>query len=153
MIHLSQHMYINSILQHYNFDNLKPLSIPMDPSIRLSSDQSPTTTAEHAIMYNKPYCKAVSALNWAALTTCPDIMFAVTTVARFAAKPGIVHWEAVKWIYHYLAGMRNLWMTYGETRRVLEGYADTDSSMSKDRCAILGYVFLIDGGAVSWSSK
>ena len=131
-IHLFQCTYIDSILCHYNFDDLKPLSIPMDPSIQLFSDQSPTTTAEHAIMCDKPYCKAVGALNWAALTTRPDITFAVATIARFTAKPSIVHWEAVKQIYRYLASMCDLWMTYGETRRVLEGYADVDGSMSKD---------------------
>ena len=62
-IHLSQRAYIDSILRRYNFDELKPLSIPMDPSIRLSSDQSPATTAEHAVMRDKPYRKAVGALN------------------------------------------------------------------------------------------
>ena len=60
------------------------------------------------IMHDKPYREAVGALNWAALTTCPDIMFAVTTVTCFTAKPGIVHWEAVKRIYRYLAGTHDL---------------------------------------------
>jgi len=152
-IHLSQRAYIDSILKRYNFDDLKPLSSPMDSSIRLTSEQSPATTAEHAVMRDKPYREAVGALNWAALTTRPDIAFAVATVARFAANPGIPHWEAVKRIYRYLAGTRNLWLTYGETRRVLEGYADADGSMAEDRRAITGYAFLIDGGAVSWSSK
>ncbi len=49
--------------------------------------------------------------------------------------------------------MCDLCLSYGKTQCVLEGYADTDGSMAEDRCAILGYVFLIDGGAVSWSSK
>ena len=52
---------------------------------------------------------------------------------------------------NYLAGTCNLWLTYGETRRVLEGYADTDGSMTEDQHAIMGYAFLIDGGAISWS--
>jgi hypothetical protein len=125
----------------------------MDPSIRLTSDQSPTTTAEHAIMRDKPYHEAVGALNWAALTTRPDITFAVATVARFASNPSIPHWEAVKWIFHYLNGTRNLWLTYGETSRVLEGYAGANGSMGENRCAVTGYAFLIDEGAVSWSSK
>jgi hypothetical protein len=73
--------------------------------------------------------------------------------ARFAANPGPVHWEAVKRIFRYLAGTRELWLSYGETRRALEGYADADGSMAEDRRAISGYAFLIDGGAVSWSSK
>jgi hypothetical protein len=35
----------------------------------------------------------------------------------------------------------------------LEGFADADGSMAEDRRAISGFAFLIDGGAVSWSSK
>ena len=125
----------------------------MDISFRLTPDQAPATTAEHAVMRDKPYHEAVGALNWAALTTRPDIAFAVATVARFTANPGIAHWEAVKQIYRYLASTRDLWLTYGEARRALEGYADADGSMSEDQRAITGYAFLIDGGAVSWSSK
>ena len=36
---------------------------------------------------------------------------------------------------------------------MLAGYADADGSMGEDRRAVSGYAFLIDGGAVSWSSK
>ena len=152
-IHLSQRAYIDSILRHYNFDELKPLSSPMDPSIHLTTEQSPTSTAQHTIMCDKPYHEAVGALNWATLTTRPDITFAVATVTRFAANPGPAHWEAVKQIFRYLSSTCDLWLTYGETKRALEGYADADGSMNKDRRAITGYAFLIDGGAVSWSSK
>lgn len=152
-IHLSQRAYIDSIIRRYNLDDLKPLTTPMDPAARLTPEQAPATAAEHAIMRDKPYREAVGALNWAALATRPDIAFAVATVARFAANPGPAHWDAVKRIYRYLAGTKDLWLTYGETKRVLEGYADADGSMSEDRRAISGYAFLIDGGAVSWSSK
>ena len=88
----------------------------MDPSFRLTPDQAPATMAKHAAMHDKPYREAVGALNWAALTTRPDITFAVTTVAQFAANPGIPHWKAVKQIYCYLASTWDLWLTYGETR-------------------------------------
>jgi hypothetical protein len=125
----------------------------MDMQVRLTSEQSPKDAAEFAAMHDMPYREAVGALNWAALATCPDIAFAVATVARFAANPGPAHWEAVKRIYRYLAGTRNLWLSYGETKRTLVGYADADGSMAEDRRAITGYAFLIDGGAVSWSSK
>jgi hypothetical protein len=50
----------------------------------------------------------------------------------------------------YLAGSRDLWLSYGKSKCTLEGYADTDGSMAKDRRAITGYAFLIDGSAVSW---
>ena len=152
-VHLSQRAYIESILCRYNLGDLKPMSTPMDTQVRLTSEQAPQSAAEFAAMRDVPYREAIGALNWAALATCPDIAFAVATVARFATKPGPAHWEAVKRIYRYLAGTRDLWLSYGEARHTLEGYADADSSMSEDRRAISGYVFLIDGGAVSWSSK
>jgi transposase InsO family protein len=152
-VHLSQRAYIDSILRRYHLDDLKPLSTPMDTQIRLSSEQAPKSAAEFAAMRDVPYREAVGALNWAALSTRPDIAFAVSTVARFASEPGPAHWEAVKRIFRYLAGTRELWLSYGETRRTLEGYADADGSMAEDRRAITGYAFLIDGSAISWSSK
>jgi len=153
VVHLSQRLYIDAILHRYNLADLKPLSTPMDHQVRLSSEQVPASAAECAMMCDVPYREAVGALNWAALATRPDITFAVATVARFAANPGPAHWEAVKRIFHYLSGTRDLWLTYGKASSPLEGYADADGSMAKDRCAISGYAFLIDGGTVSWSSK
>jgi hypothetical protein len=153
VVHLSQHTYIDAILRRYNLDDLKSLSTLMDHQVRLSSEQVPASTAECMMMRNVPYCEAVSALNWAALATCPDITFAVSAVARFTANPRPAHWEAVKWIFCYLKGTHNLWLTYGKASSPLEGYTDMDSSMSEDRRAILGYMFLIDRGTVSWSSK
>ena len=35
----------------------------------------------------------------------------------------------------------------------LEGYTDADRSVHEDRKAVSGYAFLLDGRAVSWSSK
>src|ERR1700678_3098656 len=49
-IHLSQRSYINSILRCYGLEDLKPVSLPMKTSIRLTSAQSPTTTQEIAHM-------------------------------------------------------------------------------------------------------
>ena len=44
-------------------------------------------------------------------------------------------------------------MTYGGIEKALVGYTDVDGSMDEDCKVISGYAFLIDGGAVSWSSK
>ena len=90
-IHISQRAYIDAILRRYHFDELKPLSTPMDIQVRLTSEQSPKDAAEFAAMCDVPYREAVSMLNWAALATRPDIAFVVATVARFAANPGLVH--------------------------------------------------------------
>jgi hypothetical protein len=152
-IMLSQHSYIDSILRRYGFDDAKPVSTPMDMNIRLTSAQSPSSMEEFAKMRNIPYHEAVGSLMYASLGTRPDITFAVQTVSRFSSKPGCTHWEAVKRIFRYLKGTRDLWLTYGNRVRELEGFADADRSMAEDRKAISGYAFLINGGAVSCSAK
>ena len=40
-----------------------------------------------------------------------------------------------------------------EDKRGLVGYVDADGASQLHRRAISGYVFMVDGGAVSWSSK
>jgi hypothetical protein len=62
-IHLSQHAYIDVILHHYNFADLKPLSTPMDVQVCLSSKQAPVSAAECTIMCDVPYHEAIGALN------------------------------------------------------------------------------------------
>ena len=150
---LSQKSYIDSILRRYGFEDLKPISTPMDPNIRLTSAQSPSTTEEIAAMRNVPYHQAVGSLMYATLGTRPDICFAVQTVSRFNSKPGLAHWDAVKRIFRYLKGTKDLWLGYGGVAKELAGYADADGSMAEDRKAISGYAFMVNGGAVSWSAK
>jgi len=150
---LSQRSYIDSILRRYGLDDLKPVSIPMDPNVRLTSAQSPKSTEDFARMRNIPYHEAVGSLMYASLGTRPDITYAVQTLSRFSTNPGIEHWEAVKRVFRYLKGTKEMWLSYGGQRRELEGYADADGSMAEDRRAVSGYAFLIHGGAVSWSAK
>jgi hypothetical protein len=147
-LHISQHAYIDSILQCFSFDELKPLSTPFDTQVHLTLEQALATAEEFTVMHDMLYHKALGTLNWATLTTCLDIAFAVLTVAHFATNSGLPHWDAIKCIFHYLAGTYNLWLSYGETKCTLKGYADADSSMTKDHCAMSEYAFLIDGGAV-----
>ena len=90
---------------------------------------------------------------YAALSTCPNITFAVQMASCFSIKPGPAHWEAIKWIFRYLKGTIDLWLSYGTKKMILTGYTDTNGNMAEDRHAISGYAFLIHGGAVSWSAK
>lgn len=42
---------------------------------------------------------------------------------------------------------------YGGETKALVDYADADESMVEDQQATSGYAFLIDGGAMPWSTK
>ena len=48
---------------------------------------------------------------------------------------------------------KKLELTYGGDERGLVGYVDADGASQEHRRAISGYIFMIDGGAISWSSK
>src|SRR5712692_2178497 len=85
-------------------------------------------------------------------TLCTSV---VTFVSCFNMNPRHTHWEAVRWIFRYLKGTSELWLTYRvfNGSEKLLGYTDADGSMSEDHQVISGYAFLINGGTVTWSSK
>ena len=98
------------------------------------------------------YCEAIGLLNYCAVATCPDIdcLFSVTTCSIHA---GRTHWEVVKHIFQYLLGTKDWKLIYGKTDDGLEEFMDADESSQEHHHAISGYVFLMNGGAISWSSK
>lgn len=152
-ITLSQKSYIDAILARFNFTDAKPLSIPMDPNVAFSKDQCPTTADEIARMRRIPYREAIGSLMYASVGTRPDISFAMSTLSQFLDNPGQAHWEAVKRVFRYLLGTKNWGLTFGGGKEGLEGYTDADGASQEHRRAISGYAFIIDGGAVSWSSR
>ena len=125
-VSLSQLSYIEAIITRFNFDDLKPCAVPIDPSAPLSKSQSPTKLEDIAKMKNVPYREAVGSLMYAAMGTRPDIAFATSTVAQYSENPGWAHWEAVKRIFRYLSGTKKMELTYGGDKRGLEGYVDAD---------------------------
>ncbi len=65
------------------------------------------------------------------------------------------HWTAVKRIFRYLQGTLQIKLQFGATpsKEVL-GYYDADwGGDLEDRRSTTGFVFIIGGGAISWSSK
>lgn len=152
-IRLSQKSYIDDIVRRFNFDELRPISTPMDPNLVLSSSQSPSTPDQIAAMRNIPFREAIGSLMYASLATRPDITFAVARLSQYLQNPGPAHWDAAKRVFRYLKGTREFWLGYGEREEELTGWVDADGSQEENRRAISGYAYLIDGGAVSWNSK
>ena len=67
-------------------------------------DQCPKTEQEIEYMKTKPFRQLLGALLWLAINTRPDIMYAVSYVAKFAQNPGRKHWEALENILNILKG-------------------------------------------------
>jgi hypothetical protein len=131
----------------------KPYGSHMIPGMVYTSQQSPSTPEETARMQRTPYRQAIGSLMYLAVGTRPDIAFAVSMLSRFLNNPGDAHWEAVKRLFRYLKGTKDLQLTYGGEQHDLQSYTDADGNVQEDRRAISGTAILIDGGAISWAAK
>ena len=91
---------------------------------------------------------------YAMLCTRPDVAFALSVTSRFQANPGESHWEAVKCILKYLRRTKDLFLVYGGEELKLQGYTDSSfQSDPDDSRSTSGFLFTLNGGAVSWKSS
>lgn len=92
-----------------------------------------------------------------AIVSRPDIIYAIGMVSRFLNKHNTSHWNAVKRIIRYLKSTPNTGIKYGATDSKypnLIGYSDSDFANDPDtRKSTSGYIFKLNGGAVTWSSQ
>ncbi|CAA0842975.1 Uncharacterized mitochondrial protein AtMg00810 [Striga hermonthica] len=102
-----------------------------------------------------PNASAIGSLMYAMVCTRPDIAHAVGVVSQFMRNPGVIQWEAVKWILRYLRGTKDRALVFGRGTLTLSGFNDADFAGSDHdkRRSITGYVFTYGGTAVSWISK
>jgi len=153
---LSQHQYIVDILDRFGMADCKPVTTPMEPGIVLTKDMAPSTPEEKADMCKYPYQNAVGALNYLATCTRPDIAYSVSVLARFNSNPGLQHWKAVKHLFRYLQGTKDLKLVYkpDDSNELFTSYCDADHAGDKDTGRSTGaYVIKYGSGAISWSSK
>src|ERR1700678_3451436 len=146
---ISQSQYISKILERFGMSKSHPVHMPLDPNIKLIK----TPEDEH---HDIPeYGAAIGSLMYAAIGTRPDIAFAVQTLSQFTSNPNPTHWTAVKRVFRYLNGSRDLGIIY-RTGGAIEPYAYSDAdwgSNQNDRKSISGNVFMMAGGPIFWTSK
>ena len=159
-VHVHQQPYLADILARYRHTDVKPASTPMEPGLKLSKSQMPTTESEKAAMKDIPYRQLVGALLYLANCTRPDIAQAVSSCARFGSNPGRVHWQALKHVLRYLKGTKEYGITFGLDRAdgvphtCIHGYVDGDwGGDPDDRRSTTGYIYMSYGGPVCWRSK
>ena len=154
LLSLSQESYIKKILERFQMQACKPIDTPIAKIQALSRRLCPETLQEKEQMKRVPYASAVGSLMYAMMCTRPDICFAVGMVSRYQSNPGQAHWKAVKRILRYLKGTADYSLCYQGNDLQLRGYTDADWGGDLDeRKSTSGFVFLLNNGAISWSSK
>ena len=112
-ITFGQSAYIQKVVDRFNLQDAKPLSIPMNPGNNLSVRDCPEAPDEIDKMRHVPYKEAIGSLMYTVIGSRPDIAYTVSYLARFMQNPRTVHWEAVKRVVRYLKGTKDAKLTVG----------------------------------------
>jgi hypothetical protein len=116
---------------------------------------SSKTNSEKEKMDNKPYWLILGPVMWGQLATQPNLSFSISLLACFQANSRIDHWNALMHVIGYIKNTINYGLTYSHDFDLSPtAFVDADSGGCRDtHCSTLGYVFLMAGGLVTWSSK
>ncbi|CAM8920181.1 unnamed protein product [Rhodiola kirilowii] len=152
---LSQKGYIERILERFRLKDCASSVAPIIKGDKFSKNQCPQNELERKQMEGVPYASAVGSLMYALVCTRPDIAFAVGVLGRYQSNPGLERWKAAKKVMRYLQGTKDYKLTYKHTDNLeVVGYTDSDFAGCCDsRKSTSGYIFLLAGGAISWSSS
>ncbi|KAK8667652.1 hypothetical protein V6N13_007800 [Hibiscus sabdariffa] len=135
LLGLSQSTYIDKVLKRFNMEASKKGFLPMTHGISLSKEMCPSTSQEKERMSQIPYSSAIGSIMYAMISTRPDLSYALSMTSRYQANPGEGHWG-------------------GEEQLSIKGYTDASFQTDKDDSrSQSGFVFRLNGGAVSWKSS
>ena len=156
-ITLTQGAYLERLLTRFSMDTATSEKAPAKE--RLSKADQPSTAEDKAEMSKVPYRECIGALQYLAVLTRPDIVFAVNQCSRFLGNPGKKHWQGAKTILRYLKGTSEHGLMFkkmeeGTGEDAILGFSDSDwAGDPDDRRSCSGYVFSLFGNVVSWKSK
>ena len=148
---IKQTKYIEAILERYGMHNANPVTILLDPNVKLQ----PHKPDNHMPMTNGNYALITGSLMYTTIGTWPDIAYAMNKLCSFNVNPDLVHWGATKRVLKYLKGTKTLEITYkrgGANPNRLYGYADVSFTSETDVKSISRYSFILNGGTITWSS-
>ncbi|VFR03165.1 unnamed protein product [Cuscuta campestris] len=105
-------------------------------------------------MENVPYVSAIGSIIYSMICTTPDVAYALCITSRYQSNPGDSHWMALMTILKYLRRTKDSFLVYGEQGELrVTGYTDASFQTDMDDFnSQVGYVYCLNGRAVSWKS-
>lgn len=157
----SQELYIKKLLQKYGLTQCNPLPVPFPAradTVLKDLDKPPKNPS--AALKNE-YQSLIGSLLYLQMHTVPEISYALSVLSRYLANPGETHLSYAKKILRYLKGRQSIPLRYcAQTCPApylpghVYGYSDASfADIYPNRHSTIGYVFLVNGAAVSWRSK
>ena len=168
-IKLSQEQAISKLAEACGLDGREHFhDFPMLPTkLPWHIEAHPSIDPEKCIN-GKSYRSVIGAVLFFSLCTRPDIALAVGQLARHCVHPGPEHVAGLQRLVGYLNHTSHLGIVYhrqriGQENRPevieaasspdLQSFSDADYAMAHNRKSTSGYVVMLNGGPVIWSSK
>ena len=147
-IFICQKKYALEILKRFGMTKSHEVNSLIVPGSKLSKD------ADGVAVDESFYKQIVGSLMYLT-STRPDLVYNVSLINRYMARPIELHVQATKRILRYLKGIFYYGIMYKKrSSNELIAYTDNDyTSDLTDRKSTSGYVFLLSSGAMSWLSK
>ena len=125
-----------------------PLPAGADEHLQKYTGQATASDITH-------YQSLIGSLLYVQIGTRPDISFAVSRLAQYAANPSHQHLRLAQYVLSYLVGIVDKKLVHdGTNGDGLHGYTDSSlANQADDRHSTSGYVFLLANGAISWSLR
>ncbi|CAO1634461.1 unnamed protein product [Jaminaea pallidilutea] len=149
---VSQSTYIRAILEQYQIPSSSTADTPMAVKTRTYSSGSidPVTSTQ----FNKTdYAQAIGKLLYAALGTRIDIAYAVQYLSRKTSNPTLEDWRGVQRVLKYLNKTTDHAIVYTQSTQGPVGFCDSNFADADDSHSTSGWVFMLSGGPVTWSTK
>src|ERR1700688_110152 len=149
-VHIDQCRYLEKVIERCGLINAKAAATPLPAGYM----PEPSTESANPVL-RKRYQTVIGSLLYIMLGTRPDISFAVTKLAQYAANPNEEHLNKALYICRYLVGTSNYCLTYnGDSGQGLSACTDSDwASDPTSRWSQTGYYLKMAGGIISWASR
>ena len=147
-IFIGRKKFSQEILDRFGMAGCNSVRNPIVPGSNLVKDT-------HGIPVDSTNYKQIVGNLMYLTNTRPDIMFVVSLLSRFMARPTELHSQAAKRVLRYVKGTLDFGVFYCKGGYYeLVAYTDSDYAGDlEDRKSTSGYLLLSSYGAVSWSSR
>jgi hypothetical protein len=168
LLWLDQEQYVRKLLLRHGMEECRTMATPSEAGYRLRKGEGDNkkNLGDHrdaGSFSQEEYASIVGGLQYAALSTRPDIAYQASVLSRYLSDPHLQHWVAAKRVLRYLSGTAALGLQFGGKAPSKDGrmqqlvgpvYSDADWAGDEEtRRSTTGFVVLLGGGAVSWASK
>ncbi|CAI7810723.1 unnamed protein product [Closterium sp. NIES-53] len=151
---IHQERYILNMLESFGLSEANPVRTPLPIGFDVHAYAEEPLLRDELVQL---YQSIVGSLMCASTTTQPQIAYAVSQLSKVVSCPKAFHLQAAKRVLRYLKGCVKSGIFYpahSKPQVELVGFSDADyAGDSADRKSHTGYVYCLNGAAISWQSK